>query len=154
MLLLIVTLGIAYPNVIQRNMAFTAKHIYLEGGLDSSEITQSDQERGKTGEGLDGALGLDSGFMYAHMSSTHMIDARYFDGVTAIPREVRLEIQPMRLIGKSPQGQLMFQWQWNEILLRHPPDVTQQAELTHRSYPDMQLYLTASSFARIQPYIH
>jgi uncharacterized membrane protein YjgN (DUF898 family) len=61
-LLLVFTLGLGFPVVIQRNMNFTAKHVIIGGDLNGAEIMQAVQQNGAVGEGLDDLLGIDGGF--------------------------------------------------------------------------------------------
>lgn len=58
-LLTIFTLGIAYPIAQMRIVRFMAEHIVLEGDLDLSSISQSDEAEPEFGEGL--AEGFDMG---------------------------------------------------------------------------------------------
>lgn len=62
LLLVVFTLGLAMPVVIQRNMRFMEKHVIIGGDLNSAELMQAAQEKGAVGEGLDDLLGLDAGF--------------------------------------------------------------------------------------------
>lgn len=62
LLLLVFTLGLAMPVVIQRNMRFMEKHVIIGGDLNSAELMQAAHEKGAVGEGLDDVLGLDAGF--------------------------------------------------------------------------------------------
>lgn len=64
LLIIIFTLTLGMPIVIQRNMKFFVEHLEIEGELDTAQIQQSDQKLGKSGEGLEGAFGeADMGFM-------------------------------------------------------------------------------------------
>ena len=62
-LILLFTLGIGMPIITQRNMNYIARHVSFEGDVDAAvtRIQQSTEALNTTGEGLDGALGLDSG---------------------------------------------------------------------------------------------
>lgn len=62
LLLMIFTLGLAAPVVIQRKMRFMEKHVVIGGDLDNAELMQAAREKGAVGEGLDDLLGLDAGF--------------------------------------------------------------------------------------------
>ena len=58
-LLLIFSLGLAFPWVAVRTVRFACDHVRLEGELDFDAIAQSTQERPTSGEGLAEALDLD-----------------------------------------------------------------------------------------------
>jgi uncharacterized membrane protein YjgN (DUF898 family) len=59
-LLLILTLGFAWPWVVVRNARFACAYLALEGPLDLATIQQEAQAVSATGEGLAGIL--DAGF--------------------------------------------------------------------------------------------
>jgi uncharacterized membrane protein YjgN (DUF898 family) len=59
-LLLIVTLGVAYPFTIVRTANALSAHMRLDGEFDYARITQNDQEVPTTGEGLVGVFGMGS----------------------------------------------------------------------------------------------
>jgi len=63
MLIIIFTLGLGFPFVIQRNMKFFAFHIFIGGDLQTSTVKQIATPPAGVGEGLDDILGLDSGIM-------------------------------------------------------------------------------------------
>ncbi|MCH7477639.1 MAG: DUF898 family protein [SAR324 cluster bacterium] len=58
-LLLIFSLGLAFPWVAVRTVRFACDHVRLEGELDFEAIAQSTQERPTSGEGLAEAFDLD-----------------------------------------------------------------------------------------------
>ena len=58
-LLLVFTLGLAFPWVAVRTVRFACDHVRLEGELDFEAIAQSTQERPTSGEGLAEAFDLD-----------------------------------------------------------------------------------------------
>lgn len=60
LLLLVFTLGLAMPVVIQRRMKFTAAHLIIGGDLDSADLMQAAREKGAVGEGLDDLFGIDT----------------------------------------------------------------------------------------------
>ena len=62
-LIMVLTLGLGTPIVIQRNLKYFTDNLYILGDIETSGIMQSGHERPATGEGLDGAMGLDSGFI-------------------------------------------------------------------------------------------
>lgn len=63
--ILLFTLGLGYPFVINRNFAFLARHISFSGDLNAAaaEIRQSQEALSQSGEGLDGIVGMDSGLL-------------------------------------------------------------------------------------------
>lgn len=61
-LILICTMWLAYPVVIDRKMRFTAKHTMIGGDLDSASFMQALREQGAVGEGLDDVFGIDTDF--------------------------------------------------------------------------------------------
>lgn len=63
LLIVLLTFGFGTPFAINRNMNYLARHVSLRGDIEAAaaEISQSLEELGSSGEGLDGALGLDSG---------------------------------------------------------------------------------------------
>ncbi len=62
-LILIITLGFGYAIVVNRNMKFMARHHIIMGDLEAFEAKQAEDQGLTTGEGLDGALDLDTGFI-------------------------------------------------------------------------------------------
>lgn len=62
-IILIFTLGLGYPFILQRNRKFFVRHLIIMGDLESFFADQAKQERSTTGEGLDAALDLDIGIM-------------------------------------------------------------------------------------------
>lgn len=62
-IILIFTLGLGYPFIVQRNRKFFVRHLIIMGDLESFFADQAKQERSTTGEGLDAALDLDIGIM-------------------------------------------------------------------------------------------
>ncbi len=62
-IILIFTLGLGYPIIIQRNSKFFVRHLIIMGDLEAFHADQAKQERSATGEGLDAALDLDIGIM-------------------------------------------------------------------------------------------
>jgi len=63
LLIFILTLGLGSAIIIQRNFRYFSEHLFIIGDINTSAIIQSDQQLENYGEGLDGALGLDSGIM-------------------------------------------------------------------------------------------
>lgn len=63
MLLYICTLGLAKALIIQRTMRYYGEHIFVLSDINTAHIRQSEEELGRLGEGLDGAFGLDTGFI-------------------------------------------------------------------------------------------
>jgi len=61
-LLLLLTLGLAWPWTMVRNANFLLNHLTLEGALDLSAVRQDAQAATAVGEGLDSLLDLDAGF--------------------------------------------------------------------------------------------
>jgi uncharacterized membrane protein YjgN (DUF898 family) len=57
-LLIIFTLGLAFPWAITRTVNFFCEHYSLQGAIDLQAIEQSKQEAPTTGEGLVEALDL------------------------------------------------------------------------------------------------
>lgn len=62
LLLLALTLGLAFPYIIHRNTRFFARHVYIIGDLNSFVAQQAEHEDMTSGEGLDAAFDLDTGF--------------------------------------------------------------------------------------------
>ncbi len=62
-LLLIFTLGLATPFVINRKAKFMAINTVVGGNLDTSQVMQSKDEGITSGEGLEDALDIDAGFL-------------------------------------------------------------------------------------------
>jgi uncharacterized membrane protein YjgN (DUF898 family) len=62
-LIVVFTLGLGTPFTIQRNMNYVARHVAFDGDIAAAaaRIQQSNEELGSSGEGLEGALGVDSG---------------------------------------------------------------------------------------------
>ncbi|MEQ8735140.1 MAG: DUF898 family protein [Rhodospirillaceae bacterium] len=62
-LIVIFTLGFGTPIVIQRNMKYMVRFVSLSGDINAAaeKIYQSQEDLKNSGEGLDGALGVDSG---------------------------------------------------------------------------------------------
>lgn len=60
MLILLFTLGLGYPLVIQRRMRFVSDVLTIGGDLESAELMQAAREKGAAGEGLDDLLGIDA----------------------------------------------------------------------------------------------
>ncbi|MEW6324735.1 MAG: YjgN family protein [Nitrospirota bacterium] len=60
--LLVLTLGLAWPWVLVRNVNFTVRHLSLEGPVDLAAIQQEAQSSTAIGEGLDTVMDLDVGF--------------------------------------------------------------------------------------------
>jgi uncharacterized membrane protein YjgN (DUF898 family) len=60
LLLLVVTLGLAWPWVVVRNIRFDSQYLALRGALDLAGIQQDAQAASATGEALSGFL--DTGF--------------------------------------------------------------------------------------------
>ena len=58
-ILLLATLGIAWPWVVARTTRFNYAYISLKGALDVAAIQQEAQTASATGEGLAGFLDLD-----------------------------------------------------------------------------------------------
>ncbi len=61
--ILIFTLGLGRPIVINRNFRFYTEHTHIVGELDGSKILQSKELPSKTGEGLESILDLDTGIL-------------------------------------------------------------------------------------------
>ena len=62
-LLLIFTLGLATPFVINRKAKFMAVNTVIYGDLDTSQVMQGKDEGITSGEGLEDALDIDAGFI-------------------------------------------------------------------------------------------
>lgn len=62
-LMLIITLGFGYPIIVNRNMRLMARHHIIMGDLEAFEATQAKDQEITSGEGLEGALDLDTGFI-------------------------------------------------------------------------------------------
>lgn len=62
-ILLMFTLGLASPIVMQRKMRFIEQHIKVLGDLETAEIMQAPKQEAGIAEGLDDVLGLDTGLM-------------------------------------------------------------------------------------------
>jgi uncharacterized membrane protein YjgN (DUF898 family) len=63
LLIIIFTLGLGTPIIIQRNFRYFSEHMFIIGNINTSGIIQSDQKLGTDGEGLEEVFGLDSGIM-------------------------------------------------------------------------------------------
>lgn len=63
LLILVFTLGIGFPIVLKRNAEFFAKNVLIVGNIQSDFIAQSTEALGKSGEGLESAMGIDAGFL-------------------------------------------------------------------------------------------
>ncbi len=63
LIIMIFTMGFGKGWVIQRQMKFMADNTLIGGDLDSEEIQQAQKQQMTFGEGLDDALGIDSGIM-------------------------------------------------------------------------------------------
>ncbi len=55
--ILVLTLGLGLPIVVQRSMRYFTEHLIIVGDIDTSGVMQSDETLGRSGEGLDEALG-------------------------------------------------------------------------------------------------
>ena len=65
LLIIILTLGLGRPFVMQRDFRFIARHISLHGDVNAAavHIQQSRETLSSTGEGLDGILGAEAGVL-------------------------------------------------------------------------------------------
>lgn len=63
MTIMAITLGFGMPIVIQRNMNYLSRNVFIIGDVNTTGIEQSDQALGESGEGLDAALDIDSGLI-------------------------------------------------------------------------------------------
>ena len=61
--ILVFTLGLGRPVVLQRKMRFVTEHLCLHGDIDSQEIRQAKDMKPSFAEGLDDILDLDTGLM-------------------------------------------------------------------------------------------
>jgi uncharacterized membrane protein YjgN (DUF898 family) len=62
-LILILTLGLGLPVIMQRNLRFFAQHTQVRGDLETSGIKQTTSRKPADAEGLHAVMGLDSGFI-------------------------------------------------------------------------------------------
>lgn len=62
-LILVVTLGLGLPLVMQRNLRFFAQHTQVKGNLDTDSIRQTGNRKPTDAEGLQEIMGLDSGLI-------------------------------------------------------------------------------------------
>ncbi|MCC6924014.1 MAG: DUF898 domain-containing protein [Nitrosomonas sp.] len=62
-LILILTLGLGLPVIMQRNLRFFAQHTQVKGNLETSSIKQTASRKPADAEGLHTVMGLDSGFI-------------------------------------------------------------------------------------------
>jgi len=60
-LLLVLSLGLAWPWVMVRNVNFTFRHLSLEGAVDLASVQQEAQSATAFGEGLDSLMDMDPG---------------------------------------------------------------------------------------------
>lgn len=60
LLIIVFTLGLGFPFVIQRRMRFMAKVLMVGGDLDDAQMMQAAREKGAAGEGLDDLFGIDA----------------------------------------------------------------------------------------------
>lgn len=60
--IILFTLGLGTPLVIQRNMVFFAKHHAVIGDLETSVILQAENQKITSGEGFEDMLDVDAGF--------------------------------------------------------------------------------------------
>ena len=60
-LIIIFTLGLGLPFVIQRNMRFFSRHNFIIGDLETSEIKQAQDQNIRSGEGIEDFMGVDVG---------------------------------------------------------------------------------------------
>ena len=63
LLLIVFTLGLAFPWVIVRSLRFQFEHLVLEGNVEFDKIKQDAQSAKATGEGLADFLNIDSGLV-------------------------------------------------------------------------------------------
>ena len=63
LLILFFTAGIGFPIVLKRNAEFFAKNVVIVGNIQTDFIAQSPEVLGKSGEGLESAMGIDAGFL-------------------------------------------------------------------------------------------
>ncbi len=63
MFILIFTLGLGAPIIMQRNMKYFAGYTRILGDLDTSEIMQAKDQKITVSEGLDDVFDLDTGLM-------------------------------------------------------------------------------------------
>ncbi|MDP2207036.1 MAG: YjgN family protein [Alphaproteobacteria bacterium] len=60
LLIIVFTLGLGFPVVIQRRMRFMADKLMVGGDLDDAQMMQAARESGAAGEGLDDLFGIDA----------------------------------------------------------------------------------------------
>lgn len=60
LLIIVFTLGLGFPFVIQRRMRFMADKVIVGGDLDDAQMMQAAREKGAAGEGLDDLFGIDA----------------------------------------------------------------------------------------------
>lgn len=60
LLIIVFTLGLGFPFVIQRRMRFMAEKVIVGGDLDDAQMMQAAREKGAAGEGLDDLFGIDA----------------------------------------------------------------------------------------------
>jgi len=60
LLIIVFTLGLGFPVVIQRRMRFMADKLIVGGDLDDAQMMQAARESGAAGEGLDDIFGIDA----------------------------------------------------------------------------------------------
>ncbi|MCB1935900.1 MAG: DUF898 domain-containing protein [Nitrosomonas sp.] len=61
--ILMCTLGLGMPYIMQRNLRFFAQHTQVRGDLETSDIKQVTNRKSSDAEGLQAVMGLDSGLM-------------------------------------------------------------------------------------------
>lgn len=60
---LILASALTMPWILYRKIRFIARNIWVEGNVQTAHVVQSDEPLTHSGEGLDSALGLDTGFL-------------------------------------------------------------------------------------------
>ena len=61
--ILLITFGLGKPFIAHRKLKFISRHLVIGGDLESEEIQQAKKYKAGLAEGLDDALGVDSGLM-------------------------------------------------------------------------------------------
>lgn len=62
-LILVGTLGLGLPYIIQRNMRFFTQHTQVRGDLEATRIKQASNRQSTDAEGLQEVMGLESGLI-------------------------------------------------------------------------------------------
>lgn len=81
-------------------------------------------------------------------------NARFYDGKTADPHDLDIEISQAKLIGRSPSGNKLVEWDINTIRVLNEPEAKRQAIITTTTDNIARLYISQSVFQKLNYILH